>query len=134
MCPLPGSPDFKRLCPHGSGFTNSGDDVNECAATTNPCGDNGACENLIGSYRCVCKPGYELDPRGGPSGKKCVDIDECADSRICGNGGHCRNLDGSFQCLCPPGSVYSEDAQTCQDEDECQVKQAFFVCVFENSR
>ena len=44
-------PTFQRLCPHGSGFTNSGDDINECTATVNPCGDNGACENLMGSYR-----------------------------------------------------------------------------------
>ena len=75
--------------------------------------------------RCVCKPGYELDPRGGGGGapglvKKCVDIDECSDPRICSNGGHCRNFPGSFQCLCPPGSVYNEDTLTCQDENECE--------------
>ena len=117
MCPPPGSPDFKRLCPHGSGFTNGGDDINECAASgDNPCGENGSCENLIGSFRCVCKAGYKLDHRG----RTCLDIDECADSSICTNGGQCRNFPGSFQCICPPGSFFNEELKTCQDKDECK--------------
>ena len=116
ICPPPGSPDFHHLCPHGAGFTNSGDDINECAAGgDNPCGDHGACENLIGGYRCLCNEGYKLDFRG----KKCIDIDECEDSTICANGGHCRNFPGTFQCVCPPGRVYNKETKNCDDEDEC---------------
>lgn len=67
--PPPGTPDFKSLCPHGSGFTNSGDDINECSAGSSEAGlgpcSNGACENLIGSFRCICDPGWEADPRDG---------------------------------------------------------------------
>ena len=49
MCPPPGSSDFQKLCPHGGGKTHGGDDINECI--NDPCGENGACENIIGSYR-----------------------------------------------------------------------------------
>lgn len=67
-------------------------DINECATNSNMC-QNGACENLMGSHRCVCNPGYEVDG----SGKICVDIDECkVDELIC-SGGQCRNTPGSFQ-------------------------------------
>jgi hypothetical protein len=33
-----------------SGFTNGGDDINECAQDPNIC-ENGACENMLGGYR-----------------------------------------------------------------------------------
>lgn len=35
-------------------------DINECALDPDIC-PNGACENLRGSYRCVCNVGYEPD-------------------------------------------------------------------------
>ena len=31
-------------------------DVNEC--TSRPCRNGGTCENLPGSYKCKCKPGF----------------------------------------------------------------------------
>lgn len=114
-CPTPGSSEFNQLCPHGSGFTNGGNDINECAQNPEICG-KGACENLIGSYRCICNQGYEVDV----SGKSCVDKDECAlDPLIC-NGGQCKNTLGSFQCICPTGTVYNEKNHFCEDEDECR--------------
>ena len=30
-CPQPGSQEYQQLCPHGQGFTNGGNDINECA-------------------------------------------------------------------------------------------------------
>ncbi len=33
-----------------TGFTNGGDDINECAQDPNIC-ENGACENMLGGYR-----------------------------------------------------------------------------------
>lgn len=54
---------------------------------------NGACENTVGNYRCICNSGYEVDD----TGKICKDINECnIDDTIC-NGGQCRNTPGSFQ-------------------------------------
>lgn len=42
-------------------------DINECALDPDIC-QNGICENLKGSYRCMCNIGYESDT----SGKNCV--------------------------------------------------------------
>lgn len=44
-------------------------DMNECAMNPEIC-QNGACENLDGSYRCICNPGYRVDQ----SGKRCLGI------------------------------------------------------------
>lgn len=56
--------------------------------------ENGACDNMMGSHRCICNPGYEVDA----SGKKCQDINECQDELIC-SGGQCRNSPGSYQVI-----------------------------------
>lgn len=71
-CPMPGTTEFDLLCPHGAGMTYNGDDINECAQNPNIC-KNGACENMIGMYRCICNPGYQVDE----TGKICTDINEC---------------------------------------------------------
>jgi len=69
-------------------------DINECAQNPAVC-SNGACENTIGNYRCICNSGYEVDD----TGKTCKDINECdIDDTIC-NGGQCRNTPGSFQVI-----------------------------------
>ena len=41
---------FKNVLKLISGFTNGGDDINECAQDPNIC-ENGACENMLGGYR-----------------------------------------------------------------------------------
>src|SRR4051812_435007 len=46
-------------------------DVNECLS--NPCTNNGTCNNLAGRFACKCVPGYV--------GSTCdVNFDECASS------------------------------------------------------
>ncbi|RXG52390.1 Fibrillin-2 [Armadillidium vulgare] len=70
-CPQPGSKEFSHLCPHGPGITHEGDDINECAQNPAIC-RNGACENLKGSYRCICNKGYSVDE----SGRICEDIND----------------------------------------------------------
>ena len=109
-----GSYEFEQLCPYGPGFTNGGDDINECAQDAKVCGDHGACENLMGSYQCICEPGYQPDI----SGKQCEDVNECLDPLNCRKG-QCRNTPGSFQCICPSGMKYNEDSKACEDVDEC---------------
>ena len=113
-CPLQGTIEFSELCPHGSGFTNSGEDINECAQDKQVC-ENGACENLMGSYRCICNPGYEVDV----TGRKCVDIDECLTDPLYCSGGTCKNTPGSFECICPTGTNFNADSKSCEDIDEC---------------
>ncbi|XP_066993764.2 fibrillin-2 [Anabrus simplex] len=114
-CPLEGTTEFEQLCPHGPGMTINGEDINECAQNPGLC-QNGACENLMGTHRCICNAGYQVDS----TGKVCNDIDECAlDDMVC-LGGQCRNTPGSFQCICPTGSQLNPDTQVCEDIDECR--------------
>ena len=96
-CPNPGSTQFSKLCPLGMGRGGSGEDFNECEMMRGLC-EGGSCINTDGSYRCICPKGYGLDPTGA----KCVDIDECLQSRACGNG-TCRNVEGGFECSCSDG-------------------------------
>ena len=104
-CPAPGSPDYDLLCPHGSGFTHAGDDINECSTQSSNVCEHGACENMAGSYRCLANPGYQVDV----TGKLCVDIDECSlDPMLC-QGGQCKNTPGSFKCVCPTGTHFNSD-------------------------
>ncbi|XP_046415905.1 fibrillin-2-like isoform X1 [Neodiprion fabricii] len=113
-CPVPGTSEFDALCPHGSGMTYNGDDINECALNPNIC-VNGGCENLMGTHRCICDTGYEVDA----AGKLCTDIDECALEETLCSGGQCRNTPGSFQCTCPTGTRLNTYNQMCEDVDEC---------------
>lgn len=47
----------------------------------------------MGTYRCICDNGYEVDA----TGKICSDINECElEDSLC-SGGQCRNTPGSFQ-------------------------------------
>ncbi|XP_050313522.1 fibrillin-2-like [Anthonomus grandis grandis] len=114
-CPMPGTTDFELLCPHGPGSTFDGNDINECAQNPNIC-QNGACENLIGTYRCICNPGYEVDE----TGKICTDINECELEDVMCGGGQCKNTPGSFQCICPSGTQLNPQNIMCEDVDECK--------------
>ena len=76
------------------------------------CRANTVCRNTIGSYLCVCIPGYEdFNPAHG-----CVDIDECNDlahnknvTEFCGPNTVCHNTEGwsempfSYNCSCNQG-------------------------------
>ncbi|XP_048837124.1 latent-transforming growth factor beta-binding protein 4 isoform X46 [Brienomyrus brachyistius] len=86
-------------------------DIDECRRTPSPC-DNGYCENVPGSFRCVCFTGYEL------RGNTCIDINECKNDLQC-PGQECVNTKGSFRCVpCRPG--FELKNQQCQDIDECR--------------
>ncbi|XP_063521276.1 fibrillin-2 isoform X4 [Pongo pygmaeus] len=125
LCPLPGTAQYKKICPHGPGYTTDGRDIDECKVMPNLC-TNGQCVNTMGSFRCFCKVGYTTDI----SGTSCIDLDECSQSpKPCNF--ICKNTEGSYQCSCPRGYVLQEDGKTCKDLDECQTKQhnCQFLCV-----
>ncbi|XP_018418411.1 PREDICTED: fibrillin-1 isoform X2 [Nanorana parkeri] len=115
-CPAKTSDEYQALCSSGPGITSTGTDINECALDPDIC-PNGICENLRGTYKCVCNSGYEVDT----TGKSCNDIDECALNRLLCDNGQCRNTPGSFTCTCPKGYVYKPDLKTCEDIDECRI-------------
>ncbi|XP_051766700.1 fibrillin-2b isoform X2 [Ctenopharyngodon idella] len=113
-CPAFNSAEFQAVCSSGPGITADGRDINECALDPEIC-QNGICENLRGSYRCICNIGYESDA----SGKNCVDINECSVNRLLCDNGMCRNTPGSYTCSCPKGFSFKADSETCEDINEC---------------
>ena len=82
-------------------------DIDECAENVRIC-LAGRCENLDGSYRCICDNGYTHIA----DGSFCTDKDECAETGMCDNG-QCVNMDGSFKCVCQPGYTLSPSGKTC---------------------
>ncbi|XP_067253271.1 fibrillin-2 [Chanodichthys erythropterus] len=113
-CPGKNSVEFQALCVSGVGFSADGKDINECALDPDIC-SNGVCENLRGTFHCVCNSGYENDQ----TGRNCLDIDECVmNSLLCDNG-LCRNVPGSYSCTCPDGYTFRHDTETCEDVNEC---------------
>ncbi|XP_057697171.1 fibrillin-2b isoform X1 [Corythoichthys intestinalis] len=114
-CPSRNSAEFQAVCSSGIGITADGRDINECALDPDIC-QNGICENLRGSYRCICNIGYESDT----SGKICADINECLVNRQLCDNGLCRNTPGSYTCSCPKGFVFKPESETCEDINECE--------------
>ncbi|XP_044135564.1 fibrillin-1 [Bufo gargarizans] len=114
-CPAKTSDEYQALCSSGPGMTSVGNDINECALDPDIC-PNGICENLRGTYKCICNSGYDVDN----TGKNCIDIDECALNRLLCDNGQCRNTPGSFSCTCLNGYVYKPELKTCEDIDECE--------------
>ncbi|XP_072244443.1 hemicentin-1 [Leuresthes tenuis] len=112
----------RQSCPVG--YTNRDGtcvDVDECLSRK-PCQHE--CRNTIGSFQCLCPPGYQLLPNG----RSCKDIDECVEQGIqCGHNQMCFNTRGGYQCLdtpCPasyqsgrsPGTCYRPCSLDCATE------------------
>ncbi|XP_033615292.1 fibrillin-3 [Fukomys damarensis] len=117
LCPLPGTSAHKKLCPHGSGYTTKGRDVDECRVLAHLCA-HGECINSMGSFHCHCQAGYAPDA----TTTTCLDVDECAQNpEPCSF--LCRNTEGSFLCTCPRGYLLEDDGRTCRDLDECSTRQ-----------
>ncbi|XP_019581253.2 nidogen-2 isoform X1 [Rhinolophus sinicus] len=96
-------------------------DINECATGFHRCGPNSVCINLLGSYRCECRSGYEF----ANDQHTCILIapppNPCEDgSHTCAPAGQaqCIHHGGStFSCTCLPG--YTGNGHQCTDVDEC---------------
>ncbi|KAL2092660.1 hypothetical protein ACEWY4_012458 [Coilia grayii] len=121
----PSSRSPRHGCPPGyTSQQGSCVDIDECAQRK-PCQHE--CVNTLGSYHCVCPPGYQLMANSrtckdidecGSDNDVSSDIDECAVQAIqCGVNQMCFNMRGSYQCLdtpCPahyrrggtPGTCY----------------------------
>ncbi|XP_059193550.1 hemicentin-1 [Centropristis striata] len=101
----------RQSCPVG--YTNRDGtcvDVDECLLRK-PCQHE--CRNTIGSFQCLCPPGYQLLPNG----RSCKDIDECVEQGVqCGNNQMCFNTRGGYQCLdtpCPASYQSGRSPGTC---------------------
>ncbi|KAI6656725.1 Mucin-like protein [Oopsacas minuta] len=102
-------------CPNGTiGDGMNCEDYNECVGDrgfVHNCGNVEYCNNLIGSFECVCIDGYERNTDG-----VCVDVDECQNP-ICHQ--LCINTPGSYRCDCVAGLSLSGDTFTCEPDVSC---------------
>ena len=66
--------------------------VLESAISLNDCDPDALCTNLIGSYDCECKEGFN------GNGFNCTDIDECAQNiHNCHENATCHNAHGTYR-------------------------------------
>ncbi|XP_064619862.1 fibrillin-2-like isoform X2 [Lineus longissimus] len=121
LCPLSGTADYEKQCGGVSPGTiidpNSGKpaDLDECSKIPELC-ENGVCVNTLGSFRCQCPKGMELNAEG----TVCEDIDECQSGQNpCVGDATCENTKGSYRCSCPIGFQVSSNQRSCIDIDEC---------------
>ncbi|XP_061672486.1 hemicentin-1 [Syngnathoides biaculeatus] len=101
----------RQSCPAGyTGRDGKCVDVDECLLRK-PCQHE--CRNTVGSFHCLCPPGYQLLPNG----RTCKDTDECLEQGIqCGHGQMCFNTRGGYQCLdtpCPASFQRGRNPGTC---------------------
>ncbi|XP_035888245.1 adhesion G protein-coupled receptor E2-like isoform X2 [Phyllostomus discolor] len=105
------------------------DDINECGPPLSvSCGKLAVCQNMEGSYYCMCTPGYRLVSGAmnfsHESQNTCQDINECEPSSMvsCGRFANCQNTEGSYYCRCNSGYrlhsgatvFWNENENTCQ--------------------
>ncbi|XP_041465044.1 fibrillin-2-like [Lytechinus variegatus] len=133
LCPLVNTTEFFLLCPYGIGrrvdvnSTRPVNEINQCRDFPNFC-QGGECQQVEGSYRCVCPRGYEYDQEQ----MMCVDIDECQLSAyICG-AGTCMNMEGSYTCMCPQGFMFMNmpTGKNCMDIRELTCYLSYNTSVF----
>ena len=74
-------------------------DIDECK-TAEICEENEQCENLFGSFMCVCAAGFVRNNQS----EICDDIDECEEGTAeCGANSSCENTIGAYDCPCNSG-------------------------------
>ena len=120
-------------CECATGFYLSLDkchDINECTSEMHCLEMGQVCNNTIGSFKCDCKPGYNMTEDDGLEDDLfgedellgfCEDIDECeTNSHMClTESEECQNTEGSYTCDCRIG--YRRLGEDCVDINECYV-------------
>ncbi|CAO2640973.1 Adhesion G protein-coupled receptor E1 [Lemmus lemmus] len=94
-------------------------DINECLIP-DICSAHSNCSNSVGSYKCICQPGFFWNDLA------CEDKDECAEHDSCPKNASCHNTFGSYHCTCDSGlesrgggSTFQGLGESCEDVDEC---------------
>ena len=109
-------------CSCKTGYTNFVEyegctDINECNSGSHNCDDKETCMNTIGSFVCICGPGFTGNPAG-----TCSDLDECR------KGTH----------SCSPKTVLNAETSSLNgwqqhDYDEIQLGQSAYTLEFDVS-
>ncbi|XP_061188876.1 mucin-like protein [Saccostrea echinata] len=103
------------VCLSGWTGVKCDEDIDECSVDPFICGSDRVCQNLEGSYSCICRDGFDI------KGSKCEDIDECADESLndCPElTTFCCNTNGNYTCECQSGFQLINDE--CEDINECE--------------
>jgi len=88
-------------------------DEDECEEGKHDCAEKQMeCKNLIGTYICICGPGYQRRP----DGEGCVDENECQTKPGICETGRCLNTRGSYTCECNAGFTPSPAQDECLGE------------------
>ncbi|RDD41205.1 Fibropellin-1 [Trichoplax sp. H2] len=75
------------------------------------CSNNGTCQNIRNSHRCLCQPGY--------TGSSCdEEISKCALLKPCKNYGRCTDLFNDYRCSC---NQYYTGKDCEEDINECRL-------------
>ncbi|XP_078036277.1 cell polarity complex component crumbs isoform X2 [Augochlora pura] len=91
-------------------------DIDECQDPHTNCG-HGQCDNLPGTYQCICEIGY--------CGYNCGMMDPCKED-YCQNGGTCKcGDDGGYKCQCTPEYI----GQNCTETENFLGSQALDIAV-----
>ncbi|XP_065333717.1 fibrillin-2 [Cloeon dipterum] len=127
-------------------------DVDECALGLDDCDPvMESCRNTYGGFNCTakrtqrpfswaptpaptrtttttvtapifqdCQAGFKFESNSG----RCVDIDECVESRIpvCDSSQNCFNNMGSYRCVCKRGFEKDPNTLACVDINECHLE------------
>lgn len=102
------APQFSQFINYGSATEPQIGCSGAPLCLSQPCLNNGSCQDLFNHYSCDCAPGWQSE--------NCQDdVDECI-SGPCIHG-TCRNLPGKYLCQCAQGYR----GRHCEDDvDECQ--------------
>ena len=87
-------------------------DINECMKGS-ICQSNATCQNSIGSYQCVCNPGFIKN------GSSCVAMEKCLNYK-CPLNATCKDTQSGPKCICRKG--FSGNQTHCSDINECDSK------------
>ena len=119
-------------------------DIDECRINSNIC--QYMCENQLGSYRCYCPIGFNLNHSGQCEGLNrwktflgkvlwnFLDINECEQFQIdCGEDRICFNTRGAYECIdipCPVG--YTRENRTiclskCHQRSSCPPRRPTYI-------
>ncbi|XP_041052588.1 von Willebrand factor C and EGF domain-containing protein-like [Carcharodon carcharias] len=116
-CNHGGCEEISRVCPIGFTMIETSNgvsckDLDECTGNRSPCQQR--CQNVVGSFKCSCRPGFYLHNNG----HSCTDLNECrwiGESRVCHQS--CHNTFGSYLCSCRTGFRLLADRSTCEATD-----------------
>ena len=101
-------------------------DKNECLGNNTTCPKNSMCVNTVGSYMCLCKPGFTR------LGQQCNDVNECIGNNSCHSNATCTNELGGYNCSCQDGykdeSPSGQTGHVCTGNDACVISEMYRKC------